>query len=161
MRALATLGSQYGQEIRDPRAWLLRVASNAWLDRVRRASFDREQLGAAADLSAAPLAAEDLTPEPLRLELVHHRGELLALVWYAHTTGPAVRAFYRFTLDPSSSLIATLREYYYAPEALTELATELALPYRSRLRDLKRGPPRPSRVPSGLTMQSPAPSLGG
>ncbi len=36
-RALVILGSVIGQDIVNPRAWLFRVASNLWIDRVRRA----------------------------------------------------------------------------------------------------------------------------
>lgn len=279
MRALVMLGSQYGQEIRSPRAWLFRVASNAWLDRQRgrrevlaldeeleraapaaaapapdpsaqraaaaslitrlspqervafvlKDAFDltleeiaaalatspgavkaalhrgRGKLGAAvaaaADEAAAParaaapqaiaafcaafnavdLAALTRTlleaatvelpgvavdlcladsldrqrgilyhalleplgsgvpepflagylPRPPRAELRHHRGEPLLLLWYAHDHGEAVRAFYRFTLDAASGSIDHLRMYYYSPEALAELATELAVPHRN------------------------------
>src|SRR5688500_10797767 len=37
MRAFVMLGSQYGQEIQKPRSLLFRVATNSWIDRVRRA----------------------------------------------------------------------------------------------------------------------------
>lgn len=270
MRALVTLGSQYGHEIREPRAWLFRVASNAWIDRVRRA---REELGTAEaqldadggqapvdprparaaasalisrlspqervafvlkdafDLSLEEIAAvlatsvgavkaalhrgrgkleaespapsrvpvpaaidafcaafnagdlQALTktlleaatielpgvsvdlgvteschpergilyhclltplssgvpprflagylPTPPRAELRAHRGEPILLLWYAHTSGDAVRSFYRFTLDPDSGQIAKLSEYYYSPEALAEVAGELGVPVRA------------------------------
>lgn len=69
-------------------------------------------------------------PRPPRAELRHHRGEPLLLLWYAHDHGEAVRAFYRFTLDAASGSIDHLRMYYYSPELLAELATELAVPHR-------------------------------
>lgn len=39
MRAFVTLGTLF-VELPQPRAWLFRVASNAWIDRVRRARFE-------------------------------------------------------------------------------------------------------------------------
>jgi RNA polymerase sigma-70 factor (ECF subfamily) len=38
-RAFVTLGTMFS-ELPEPRAWLFRVASNAWIDRVRRARFE-------------------------------------------------------------------------------------------------------------------------
>jgi RNA polymerase sigma-70 factor (ECF subfamily) len=40
MRAFVTLGTLFHQ-VPNPRAWLFRVASNLWIDRVRRARFER------------------------------------------------------------------------------------------------------------------------
>jgi RNA polymerase sigma-70 factor (ECF subfamily) len=40
MRAFVTLGTVF-RELPQPRAWLFRVASNLWIDRLRRSSFER------------------------------------------------------------------------------------------------------------------------
>lgn len=267
MRALVILGSQYGRTIREPRAWLFRVASNAWIDRTRRAreelradagaldggepAADPRPVRAAAgamiarlspqervafvlkdafDLSLEEIAAvlattvgavkaalhrgrgkltekapephraatpgaigafceafnagdlqavtktlleaalielpgvsvdvgvaESLDPQsgilyhalltplssgvperflvgyrprPPRVELRQHRGESVALIWYAHDEGESMRAFYRFSIDEDSGLIARLRTYYYSPEALREVAGELGVSVR-------------------------------
>ena len=50
-RALVTRATLIGQEITNPRAWLFRVASNLWIDRVRRA---REELGDVPETGVAP-----------------------------------------------------------------------------------------------------------
>jgi RNA polymerase sigma-70 factor (ECF subfamily) len=52
-RALVTLGTQLKPEIENPRAWLFRVATNLYVDRVRRS---RESLGDMPDDSAAQLS---------------------------------------------------------------------------------------------------------
>jgi RNA polymerase sigma-70 factor (ECF subfamily) len=64
VRAFATLGTVFG-ELPNPRAWLFRVASNLWIDRVRRARFEisvdsvRERADP-ADVRASREAAETL-----------------------------------------------------------------------------------------------------
>ena len=64
MRALVTLGSQYGHEIREPRAWLFRVASNAWIDRVRRTRD--EHSGSVEEQLEASGAQQPADPRPAR-----------------------------------------------------------------------------------------------
>lgn len=99
------------------------------LDRQRGILYHalREPLGSGVP---APFLAGYL-PRPPRAELRTHRGEPLLLLWYAHDHGEAVRSFLRFTLDRASGAIGRLRMYYYSPEALAELAAELAVPHRS------------------------------
>jgi RNA polymerase sigma-70 factor, ECF subfamily len=36
LKAYVALASQYGQNVQNPRAWLFRIAANAWIDRCRR-----------------------------------------------------------------------------------------------------------------------------
>jgi RNA polymerase sigma-70 factor (ECF subfamily) len=79
----------------------------------------------------APRFLEDYLPTPPRAELRRHRDEDIALLWYAHTTGEAVRCIVRFTVDASVGAIVHLREYYYSPDSLAELCEELAVPWRS------------------------------
>jgi RNA polymerase sigma-70 factor (ECF subfamily) len=74
----------------------------------------------------------DYVPTSPRAELRLHRGEHLLLLWYQHqAVAEAVRCFARFDVDAESGRIARLRQYYYSPEALAEVAGELDLPYRS------------------------------
>src|SRR5882672_6580891 len=56
-RALVTLGSLF-QPIEHPRAWLFRVASNLWIDRVRRNREDTEPPRPADTRSDGPAAVE-------------------------------------------------------------------------------------------------------
>jgi RNA polymerase sigma-70 factor (ECF subfamily) len=72
----------------------------------------------------------DYVPTPPRAELRLHHGEPIALIWHAHTTGEAVRAFARFELNDLGQ-ITRLREHYYSPEALAEIAGELGVVFRS------------------------------
>ena len=82
-----------------------------------------------AGVSAAYL--DGYLPAKPRAELRLHRGEHLVLLWYAHRDGDAVRCFVRFELTPEGDRIAAMREHFFAPEALAELAGELGVPYRS------------------------------
>jgi RNA polymerase sigma-70 factor (ECF subfamily) len=50
-RAFVTLGRMFGEAPHSPRAWLLRVASNLWIDRMRRA---REVPGEPPELASPP-----------------------------------------------------------------------------------------------------------
>lgn len=50
-RAFVTLGRMFGEPPQSPRAWLFRVASNLWIDRVRRA---REVPGGPPERASAP-----------------------------------------------------------------------------------------------------------
>lgn len=63
-----------------------------------------------------------------RCEARMHRGEPTLLLWYAHTDGEAVRAFCRVELEDDR--IAALKNYFYTPEAISELCQELGVPCR-------------------------------
>jgi RNA polymerase sigma-70 factor (ECF subfamily) len=78
-----------------------------------------------------PRFAHGVLPEPARLELRPHRGELLLVSWYAHRDGEVVRAISRVELSEDRERIARLRNYYYTPEVIAELCGELDLPYRT------------------------------
>lgn len=75
-----------------------------------------------------PRFSQGVLPEPARLELRVHRGEPLLLSWYRHHDGDFVRAVTR--VEVAADRIARLRNYYYTPELIAELCTELALPHR-------------------------------
>lgn len=76
-----------------------------------------------------PEFAQGVLPRPPRCELRMHRGEALLLLWYAHADGEYVRAFNRVELD--GERIASLKNYFYSPEAMAELCGELGVPCRS------------------------------
>jgi RNA polymerase sigma-70 factor (ECF subfamily) len=78
-----------------------------------------------------PRFAQDVLPVPVRLELRFHRGEHLLFSWYAHRDGEFVRALTRIELSADGGSIARLRNYYYTPEIISELCSELALPCRT------------------------------
>jgi DNA-directed RNA polymerase specialized sigma24 family protein len=58
LRGFGRWGASYGGEVRNPRAYLLRAATNAWIDTVRRRENEtralRESAEPAADLAARP-----------------------------------------------------------------------------------------------------------
>jgi RNA polymerase sigma-70 factor (ECF subfamily) len=74
---------------------------------------------------------QGVLPEPARLELRAHRGEILLVSWYAHRDGEHVRAITRAELSVDGDRIARLRNYFFTPEVIAELCGELDLPYRS------------------------------
>jgi RNA polymerase sigma-70 factor (ECF subfamily) len=74
---------------------------------------------------------QGVLPEPARLELRAHRGEILLLSWYAHRDGEFVRAITRVELSADGDRIARLRNYFFTPEVIAELCGELGLPCRS------------------------------
>jgi RNA polymerase sigma-70 factor (ECF subfamily) len=64
-------------------------------------------------------------PPPPRCELRAHRGETIFLWW----SGDEVHAVVRVELDGDK--IARLRNYYHAPEVISEVCRELAIPFRT------------------------------
>jgi RNA polymerase sigma-70 factor (ECF subfamily) len=78
-----------------------------------------------------PRFCQGVLPEPARLELHAHRGEILLVSWYAHRDGEFVRAITRAELSSDGDRIARLRNYFFTPEVIAELCGELDLPCRS------------------------------
>jgi RNA polymerase sigma-70 factor (ECF subfamily) len=74
---------------------------------------------------------QGVLPEPARLELRAHRGEILLVSWYAHRDGEFVRAITRAEVSADGDRIARLRNYFFTPEVIAELCGELDLPCRS------------------------------
>ena len=72
-------------------------------------------------------------PAPPRCELRAHRGETILLWW----SGDEVHAVVRVELDGGK--ISRLRNYYHAPEVITEVCRELAIPFRTH--GYRPGPP--------------------
>jgi RNA polymerase sigma-70 factor (ECF subfamily) len=75
--------------------------------------------------------SQGVLPEPARLELHAHRGEILLVSWYAHRDGELVRAITRAELSAEGDRIARLRNYFFTPEVIAEICVELDLPCRS------------------------------
>ena len=76
-----------------------------------------------------PRFIQGVLPRAPRCEVRVHRGEPLLLLWYSHADGEYVRAFNRVELD--GERIASLKNYFYSPEATAELCRELDVPCRS------------------------------
>jgi RNA polymerase sigma-70 factor (ECF subfamily) len=72
---------------------------------------------------------QGILPTPPRCELRAHRGEMLLLLWYAHTDGEAVRAINRVSVD--GDRIARIQNYFFTPDLIAEVCAELGLPFRS------------------------------
>jgi RNA polymerase sigma-70 factor, ECF subfamily len=86
------------------------------------------RLMASAESPLDPQLTSGVLPEPPRVEARLHRGEWILVHWYKHASGDAVRAFTRLELD--GDRVARLRNYFYTPESLIELAGELGAPVR-------------------------------
>src|SRR5215813_9826249 len=67
-------------------------------------------------------------PEPPRCEPRLHRGRWLLVHWYKHADGEAVRAI--TTLELDGDRIARLENYFYTPDFLADLGTELGVPVK-------------------------------
>ena len=68
-------------------------------------------------------------PTAPRVEAREHRGEWLLIHWYAHEDGDAVRAITRLELD--GDRVARLQNYFFTPDFITDVCSELGLPFRS------------------------------
>jgi RNA polymerase sigma-70 factor (ECF subfamily) len=75
--------------------------------------------------------AQGVLPTPPRIELRSYRGEPVLLSWYAHHDGEFVRAVTRVELSEDGAKLARIRNYYYTPEVIAEVCSELELPQRS------------------------------
>ncbi|NUP10951.1 MAG: RNA polymerase sigma factor [Polyangiaceae bacterium] len=62
-----------------------------------------------------------------RTEIRIHRGEPVLLFWYRHTDGDVVRAVAR--LDVQGDHITRLRNYFFTPDVIAEVARELDVPF--------------------------------
>lgn len=150
-RAFVTLGKM-GATPPNPRAWLFRVASNAWIDQQRRTPgahqaepaaavdpratrgnivwgmmFGSEKL--AVGVGVDPRFVQGALASPPRREIRVHRGEPIVLVWYAHQDGEFVRAIDRIV--PEGDHVTSVRNYFFSPEVIAEVCAELGFPCRS------------------------------
>jgi len=76
-----------------------------------------------------PEPVKGLLPEVPRCEARLYRGEWLAVLWYAHADGEAVRALNRMSVE--GDRLARVRNYFYTPDVLAEVCGELNVPFRS------------------------------
>jgi RNA polymerase sigma-70 factor (ECF subfamily) len=74
-------------------------------------------------------AFRNVLPQVPRVEARVHRGEWILVHWYAHTDGEAVRAITRTEADGAK--LARVRNYFFTPDVLAEICTELQVPFRS------------------------------
>ncbi len=91
--------------------------------------FGSERLADAATLGGieARLVCGAL-PTPPRAERVVHRGEAIALLWYAHQDGEHVRAINRVVSEGDH--IARLQNYFFTPDLIAEVCDELGTSHR-------------------------------
>jgi RNA polymerase sigma-70 factor, ECF subfamily len=66
---------------------------------------------------------------PPRVEARLHRGRWLLLHWYQHSDGEAVRAITTLELDGDG--VSHVHNFFYNPDLLADLASELGVPVRS------------------------------
>ncbi len=71
---------------------------------------------------------QGVLPSSPRCEIRSHRGEAIALLWYAHEDGEAVRAVNRVQLD--GDRIARLQNYFFNADLIAEVCRELDVPFR-------------------------------
>jgi RNA polymerase sigma-70 factor (ECF subfamily) len=72
---------------------------------------------------------QGVLPASPRVEAVAHRGEWLLLHWYRHGDGEAVRAITRIESD--GDRVARLHNYFFNPDFIGEVCSELGIPWRS------------------------------
>jgi len=76
-----------------------------------------------------PRLLEGYLPEPPRVEVREHRGELILPFWYTHEDGQAVRSVARAASDGEH--LARMRHYFFTPDVVTEVCRELGVPFRT------------------------------
>ncbi len=64
-----------------------------------------------------------------RAEVRSYRGVPVLLCWYEHSDGPAVRCV--MTFDTDGDAITRVRTYFFSPDVIAEVCTELGVPYRA------------------------------
>lgn len=102
-RAFVTLGTESGAPA-NPRAWLFRVASNHWLNQVKRGRLAPLQ---ALETEVAAGAPDVRGPREAAGSLVECAG------------------------GEGEQRVARIRTYFHTPEAVAELCRELGLPCRT------------------------------
>lgn len=65
---------------------------------------------------------------PPRCEVAAYRDRWLLLFWFEDQQGPVVRCV--MTLDAEGDRIRHLRNYFFSPEVIAEVCSELGVPYR-------------------------------
>lgn len=95
-KAFVMLGSQYGQRIEHPRTWLFRVATNVWIDRLRRA---REVLGLPDDAMVMPAPDMRATREAA--------GTLIARLSPQERVAVVLKEAFDLSLEEIAALLST------------------------------------------------------
>jgi RNA polymerase sigma-70 factor (ECF subfamily) len=139
-RAFVTLGTLFS-ELPEPRAWLFRVASNTWIDRVRRARFELLQSERTAERgSASHVAREDaLLSEPRATR--EAAATLLSLLSPQQRVAVVLKDVFDFSLEEIAAVLET-----------TPNAVKAAL-HRGRER-LAEAPARTERAPAPGVLES-------
>ncbi len=63
-----------------------------------------------------------------RCEVRAYRGDWILLFWYDHVTGPMVRTVMQVATDGDH--IALVRNYFFTPDVIAEICSELGVPFR-------------------------------
>jgi RNA polymerase sigma-70 factor (ECF subfamily) len=91
--------------------------------------FGSERLARADTLGGIdPAYMRGVLPESPRAEMRLYRGEPVMLLWYNHGDGRAVRAINR--VDTDGDRITRIQNYFFNPDFLAEVCTELGVPFR-------------------------------
>lgn len=98
MRGFVTLGTVF-HELPNPRGWLFRVASNLWIDRVRRSRLDR------AIEPAAKAAGEDAPADPR--EVREGAATLLVQLSPQERAAVVLKDVFDFSLEEVAEVLAT------------------------------------------------------
>jgi RNA polymerase sigma-70 factor, ECF subfamily len=108
MRGFVTLGTVF-RELPNPRAWLFRVASNLWIDRVRRAKADaaaHARAGAPPHGPQAPAGAP-AAGQPDRRESREAAGALLVRLAPQERAAVVLKDVFDFSLDEIAETLVT------------------------------------------------------
>ena len=95
MRAFVTLGTMF-HEVSNPRAWLFRVASNLWIDRIRRVDLERR-------IAAADASYDGPEPRGPR----EAAGSLLSLLAPQERAAVVLKDVFDFSLEEIAETLAT------------------------------------------------------
>lgn len=74
---------------------------------------------------------QGVLPNRPRIEARAYRGGWVLLHWYAHRDGEAIRALTRVDVDEDGQRVSHLQNYFFTPDLIAEISTELGLPSRS------------------------------
>lgn len=117
------------------RAEVVRVTTNYGKDAVRTGAFFGMLFGSRrmAGIESGPCGMEPkyqlgVLPNRPRLEVRELDGVTFLLHWYAHQDGEFVRALTRIETD--GDCISLLRNYFFTPDVIAEVCTELGVPFR-------------------------------
>lgn len=102
MRAFVTLGTLF-RDVPEPRAWLFRVASNSWIDRVRRAR--REDLH--GDPATAPGAEQAAEPGAFPQGTREAAGTLLVRLSPQERAALVLKDVFDFSIDEIAETLST------------------------------------------------------